>query len=152
MTTDACEESGVTIWPLPDDLQSEFKKLMPVFGNFKNPVDLTGQAYEESYSKSLELAFKDPRIGSIIVLYCQTAITDPVAIAKSIIDTCESQHCDKPLVASFIGGQQCDEAMRKLDERAIPAYPIPERAVSALASYYRWKRYTDRLEEKSAQS
>jgi len=152
MTTDACEESGVTIWPLPDDLQSEFKKLMTVFGNFKNPVDLTGQAYEESYSKSLELAFKDPRIGSIIVLYCQTAITDPVAIAKSIIDTCESQHCDKPLVASFIGGQQCDEAMRKLDERAIPAYPIPERAVSALASYYRWKRYTDRLEEKSAQS
>jgi acetyl-CoA synthetase (ADP-forming) len=144
MTTDACEESGVSIWPLPDDLQSEFKKLMPVFGNFKNPVDLTGQAYEESYYRAVDLAMRDPRIGSTIILYCQTAITDPVSIAKSIIDACESQRCDKTMVTSFLGGQQCEEANRKLDERSIPSYPIPERAVSALAAYYRWQRYRDR--------
>jgi len=149
MTTDAAEENGINIWPLPDDLQSEFKRLMPVFGNFKNPVDLTGQAYEESYSKSVELALKDPRIGSLIVLYCQTAITDPVSIAKSIIDACESQRFDKTVVTSFVGGQQCDDAMKKLDERLIPSYPIPERAVSALAAYYRWKDYTDRHKVKA---
>jgi len=141
MTTDACEESGISIWPLPDDLQSEFKKLMPVFGNFKNPVDLTGQAYEESYYKAVDLAMRDPRIGSAIILYCQTAITDPVSIAKAIIDACESQRCDKTLVTSFLGGQQCEEANRKLDERSIPSYPIPERAVSALSAYYKWQRY-----------
>jgi acetyl-CoA synthetase (ADP-forming) len=145
MTTDACEESGVTVMPLPDDLQSEFKKFMPVFGSFRNPVDLTGQAYEDSYFSSVELAMKDQRIGSIIVLYCQTAITDPVAIAKSIVDVCESQRCDKTVVTSFVGGQQCEDAMRKLDERNIPTYPIPERAVSALAAYYRWQRYRERM-------
>ena len=147
MTTDACEESGIKILPLPEDLQSEFKKLMPVFGNFKNPVDLTGQAYEESYYNSVELALKDSRIGSVIVLYCQTAITDPVAIAKAIADACESQRSDKTLVTSFVGGQQCDDAMMKLDERGIPAYPIPERAVSALAAYYRWQRYRERMKK-----
>jgi acetyl-CoA synthetase (ADP-forming) len=145
MTTDACEESSITIWTLPDDLQTEFKELMPVFGNFRNPVDLTGQAYEDSYYRSVELAMKDQRIGSIIVLYCQTAITDPVAIAKSIVDVCESQRCDKTVVTSFVGGPQCEDAMRKLDERNIPAYPIPERAVSALAAYYRWQRYRERI-------
>lgn len=144
MTTDACEESGISVWPLPEDLQLEFRKLMPVFGNFKNPVDLTGQAYEESYYRAMDLAMRDPRIGSVIVLYCQTAITDPVSIAKSIVDVCESQRCEKTIVASFLGGQQCEEAIRKLDERSIPAYPIPERAVSALAAYYRWQRYRDR--------
>jgi acetyl-CoA synthetase (ADP-forming) len=144
MTTDACEESGISIWPLPDDLQSEFKKLMPVFGNFKNPVDLTGQAYEESYYGAVDLAMRDPRIGSAIILYCQTAITDPVSIAKSIIDACEQQRCDKTMVTSFLGGQQCEEAIRKLDERSIPSYPIPERAVSALSAYYRWQRYRAR--------
>jgi len=148
MTTDACEESGITIWPLPDDLQTEFKKLMPIFGNFRNPVDLTGQAYEDSYYRSVELAMKDQRIGSIIVLYCQTAITDPVAIAKSIVDICESQRCDKTVVTSFVGGPQCEEAMRKLDERSVPAYPIPERAVSALSSYYQWQRYLQRVDKK----
>jgi acetyl-CoA synthetase (ADP-forming) len=148
MTTDACEESGISIWPLPDDLQSQFKNLMPVFGNFKNPVDLTGQAYEESYYRAVELVLKDPRIGSAIILYCQTAITDPVSIAKSIIDACESQHSDKTLLTSFLGGQQCEEALRKLDERSIPSYPIPERAVSALSAYYRWQRYKTRRQIK----
>jgi acetyl-CoA synthetase (ADP-forming) len=145
MTTDACEESGITVWPLPEDLQSEFRKFMPIFGNFRNPVDLTGQAYEESYFKAVDLALKDQRIGSMIVLYCQTAITDPVSIAKSIIDACESQRCDKTIVTSFVGGSQCDDAMKKLDERGIPAYPIPERAVSALAAYYKWHRYRQRF-------
>lgn len=149
MATDAAEENGINIWPLPDDLQSEFKRLMPVFGNFKNPVDLTGQAYEESYCKAVELALKDPRIGSLIVLYCQTAITDPVSIAKSIIDACESQRYNKTVVTSFIGGQQCDDAMRKLDESLVPSYPIPERAVSALAAYYRWKAYADNHKKSS---
>jgi acetyl-CoA synthetase (ADP-forming) len=148
MTTDACEESGITIWPLPDDLQSEFKKLMPVFGNFKNPVDLTGQAYEESYNRAVEIALRDPRVGSIIILYCQTAITDPVSIAKSIIDACESMRSDKTVVTSFLGGQQCEEALRKLDERSIPSYPIPERAVSALSAYYRWQKYKAKHEMK----
>jgi acyl-CoA synthetase (NDP forming) len=87
---------------------------------------------------------RDPRIGSAIILYCQTAITDPVSIAKSIIDACESQRCDKTMVTSFLGGQQCEEAIRKLDERSIPSYPIPERAVSALSAYYRWQRYRAR--------
>ena len=141
MTTDACEESGINIMPLPEDLQSEFKKLMPVFGNFKNPVDLTGQAYEESYYKSVELALRDSRIGSVIVLYCQTAITDPVAIAKAIAEACEVQRCNKTVVTSFVGGSQCEDAMRKLDELSIPSYPIPERAVSSLAAYYKWQRY-----------
>ncbi|HPC27537.1 MAG TPA: CoA-binding protein [Candidatus Methanomethylicus sp.] len=144
MTTDACEESGVNVWPLPEDLQSEFKKFMPVFGNFKNPVDLTGQAYEESYYKSVEISLKDPRIGSVIVLYCQTAITDPVSIAKSVIDACEAGHCGKTVVSSFVGGSQCDDAMKKLDEHGIPSYPIPERAVSSLAAYYRWQRFKQR--------
>jgi acetyl-CoA synthetase (ADP-forming) len=145
MATDACEESGITVWSLPDDLQAEFRKFMPVFGNFRNPVDLTGQAYEDSYYGSVELAIKDQRVGSVIVLYCQTAITDPVSIAKSIADICESQWCGKTLVTSFVGGSQCEEAMRKLDERSIPTYPIPERAVSALAAYYRWQRYKQRV-------
>lgn len=141
MTTDACEEAGINIMPLPEDLQSEFKKLMPVFGNFRNPVDLTGQAYEESYYRSVEIALRDSRVGSLIVLYCQTAITDPMAIAKSIADACDAQRYNKTVVTSFVGGAQCEEAMRKLDELSIPSYPIPERAVSSLAAYYRWQRY-----------
>jgi len=34
--------------------------------------------------------------------------------------------------------------MKKLDEHGIPAYPIPERAVSSLAAYYRWQRFKQR--------
>ena len=145
MATDACDAAGINVWQLPEDLQSEFKKQMPVFGSSKNPVDLTGQAYEESYYRSVDLALREERIGSLMVLYCQTAITDPVSIAKSIIDACETQRCQKTVVTSFIGGSQCDDAMKKLEERGIPAYAVPERAVSSLSAYYRWQRYLLRI-------
>jgi acetyl-CoA synthetase (ADP-forming) len=142
MAADACEEYGVKLSILPEDLQYQFKKIIPFFGNAKNPIDLTGQANEEDYYKALEIALKDDRIGSIILLYCQTAITNPLKIAESIINACSD--INKTIVTCFIGDIECENAMKKLEENSIPTYPIPERAVSSLAVYYKWLKYKKR--------
>jgi acetyltransferase len=48
----------------------------------------------------------------------------------------------KPVLASFMGGQAMEEAVKLLSERGVPAYAYPERAVEALAKmaiYREWR-------------
>lgn len=140
MATDAAVQAGLKLPELPPDLQDKFRKYMPPFGSPRNPVDLTGQASEEAYKGALLEAFSDPRIHGIILLYCQTAITDPEVLADKIIEAWNQAPEKKPIVTSFIGGVECDRAMQKLEKAGIPAYPSPERAARALAAVFRWAR------------
>ncbi len=63
---------------------------MPDFGSTKNPIDVTGGAGVEGYRQALKIAFAEDRIKSIIVLYCETAVTDPMDIAISVNEAFEA--------------------------------------------------------------
>lgn len=138
LAADACEREGLKLSTLPQDLQNELKKIMPIFGSSRNPIDLTGQARGEEYYNSLRILMKDDRVSSIVLLYCQTAITDPIEISNAILSVYNELNSRKPIVVSFLGGEKCDEAMKKLEEGSIPTYDMPEQAISSLAAYYRW--------------
>ncbi|HDO20974.1 MAG: CoA-binding protein [archaeon GB-1867-097] len=145
MATDACEDYNVKLMNLPEDLAQEFRKYMPPFGSVKNPIDLTGQASEKEFAGALKTALKDDRIHAVILLYCQTAITDPNSLADAIINVIKENGKTKPLVISMVGGKECAEAMKKLNLKGLPAYPIPERAVSSLGAYMKWARYIGKI-------
>ena len=141
LATDACEELGLHLMDMPQDLMDEFRKYMPPFGSPKNPIDLTGQATENDYRGALEVAFRDDRIHAIIVLYCHTAITNPMNLAKIIVEVVDKYGKSKPIVTSLVGGTEVMEAIRYLNRHGVPSYPTPERAVSSLAALYRWHRW-----------
>jgi len=141
IAADACEEYKLKLMDLPEDLADKFREHMPPFGSTRNPVDLTGQATEESYRGAIKVALEDPRVGAILVIYCHTAITDPRMIAKAIIKSYVESRAPKPIMVSFIGGVECNEGLKLLNDVGIPAYPSPDRAASSLGAYYRWARY-----------
>jgi len=147
MATDACEDWDVELMDIPEDLAEKFRKYMPPFGSTRNPIDLTGMATREKYEGATEEAFRDPRVGSVIVLYCHTAITDPMDVADGIISVVEKLKPDKPITVSFIGGKETAEASDKLREHKIPCYPTPERAVAAMSSLYKRAKYLGVLAE-----
>ena len=141
LATDAAERSGLPLKFAPTDVQAELKKHMPEFGSAKNPVDLTGMAGNEWYGDSVRYSFAHPWTEGLVVLYCETAITDPMEIAKSIkraVD--ESGVKDKPITVSFVGGEKSEVAMRWLVENGIPAYGAPDIAVDAIASLREFSR------------
>jgi len=70
MATDAAEDEGISLYSGPD--LASFKTVMPPFGSFKNPVDITGMADSPMYVRALEIAQDNPNIHSIMVLYCET--------------------------------------------------------------------------------
>ncbi len=84
LATDAAERYGIPLTFAPEDVQAELKKHMPEFGSAKNPVDVTGMAGTEWYVESCGYAITHPWVDGLVVLYCETAVTDPMDIAKGV--------------------------------------------------------------------
>ena len=135
LATDAAERYGIPLKFAPADVQEELKKHMPAFGSAKNPVDLTGMAGNDWYYESVKFAYAHPWTDGLVVLYCETAMTNPLEIAQAIkkaID--ETGVKDHPVVVSMVGGTRCDQAMQWLVENGIPAYPAPDEAMNGMAA------------------
>ncbi len=142
LATDAAEEQGVKLLEPSPELKEKLRKTMPWFGSPKNPVDLTGQAVTENYVEALKVAYESEEVDNIILLYCRTAILDPIELAKAIIKVHNMyRNKCKPLVAGFVGGKDTFEAIRLLNREGIPAYPSAERAVISLAKMLEYMRY-----------
>jgi acetate---CoA ligase (ADP-forming) len=135
LATDAAEKYGVPLQFAPQEVQTELKKHMPEFGSAKNPVDLTGMAGSEWYKDSVQYSFAHSWVDGLVVLYCETAMTDPEEIARSIYQgVVDSGVKGKPVVVSFVGGEKSEKAMQWLVEHGIPAYGAPDIAVNAIGA------------------
>ncbi|MHA1213486.1 MAG: acetate--CoA ligase family protein, partial [Candidatus Heimdallarchaeota archaeon] len=149
MATDACEDYDLELYDDQEKLKELFFKpdIMPSFGSTKNPVDITGGGGELAYKKAIEVAFEAKEIDSIIVLYCQTATTNPDLLANYIIEVVKKYDAKKPFVIASIGGEAVDEMVDKLNEADIPAYDLPEKAISSLSALYRWSEFVEKTEK-----
>lgn len=138
LSSDAAEAHGIPLSAAPKDLQDELYKCMPSFGSPKNPVDITGQAGWKGYEDCIEIALKHPWVNAIAVLYCETATTKPDEIADAIkrgIEKVPEEKKNKPLVACFVGGKECQDAGKKLaSECSVPLYDNPRKALCALSA------------------
>jgi len=148
LATDAAERYGLPLKFVPAEVQAELKKHMPEFGSAKNPVDLTGMAGNDWYTDSIRFALAHAWTDGMVVLYCETAMTNPMEIAQGIkraID--ESDVSDKPVTVSFVGGERSEEAMRWLIENGIPAYGAPDVAVNTMAALRDYARMKAMINE-----
>lgn len=135
LATDAAEKYGLPLKFAPQDVQEELKKHMPSFGSAKNPVDITGGAGLAGYYEGVKYSYAHPWVDGMVVLYCETSVTDPQEIAEAIYNALhESGASGKPIAVSFIGGERCEKAKEWLIEHDIPTYDAPDLAVKALAS------------------
>lgn len=121
---------------------------MPSFGSAKNPVDLTGMAGNDWYYQSTNFAFAHEWVDGLVVLYCETAMTDPMEIAKAIHSAItETGITNKPITVSFVGGERSDAAMQWLVENGIPAYNGPDLAVKAMGTLRDYARLDEMKKE-----
>ncbi len=135
LATDSAEKFGIPLKFTPPELQEELKNYMPSFGSAKNPVDLTGMAGNDWYHDTVQIAFKHEWVDGLVVLYCETAMTDPLGIAKSIKKAVANTGItNKPIIVSYVGGEKSDKAMRWLVENGIPAYGGPDVALNAIGA------------------
>jgi len=146
LAADACEKYGVGLMNDMEVLNKTFGDVIPKFGSYKNPVDLTGQAGGDDYKEALEKALNEEDIHAIIALYCQTDMT-PLEPLKNTFREMQRKYGNrKPIIYSLFGGEGTDKIIEELKGDGIPAFYDVEDAVSSLNALY--KAHEDGKKEK----
>jgi acyl-CoA synthetase (NDP forming) len=144
LLSDAVVDNGLTLMPMPPDLDKAFRKFIPPFGAAGNPVDITGGQPPKTYQDTVRLGLEDERIHALILGYWHTIITPPMVFAKTMVEVIEEMRgkgIHKPIVASLAGDVEVEEASEYLFDHGIPAYPYStEVPVAVLGAKYRWAR------------
>jgi len=139
LATDACEKYEVNLWDNVGEMERIFADSVPAFGSYKNPVDITGQALIQDYDNSIAAALQHDNVHSLIVLGCQTAVLDAQSLPATI-NKALANHMTKPVVFSFFGGPQIEDAIYQLKGEGKPIFYDVYEAVACVGAAYQVMR------------
>jgi len=137
LAADACEKYGIDLTSDMEMLKKTFQPVVPRFGSYRNPVDLTGQAGGDDYREALERALNEDSIHAVIALYCQAGMTSLQPLKQTIMEIQEQYGDKKPIIYSLFGGEETEAVLDDLTRSGIPAFADVQDAVSALNALYR---------------
>ena len=142
MATDACERAGLQLASLEAEAMNALRQALPTAASALNPVDVLGDALADRYGLALETVINDPNVGGVLVILTPQAMTQVEATARVVGEL--SQKSDKPVFGCFMGRGAVEPGVRVLNRYAVPNYPVPERAVAAMAAMMRQRRWRER--------
>ena len=109
-------------------------------------LSLSGTASPVQYKGAFTQVMRDPNVHGILGSICPTAVTDVPAVTNLVIDIYETyKHLGKPFIMECQGGEECQEAIMKLRDHGIPAYPTAEQAVNAMVALYKYGKIRNKL-------
>lgn len=149
LATDATSINGASLATLSSDTITALNQFLPPAWSHSNPVDILGDAGAERYTKTLSVVAKDPAIDGILVVLSPQDMTDPVGTAEALITY---RHIpDKPILASWMGGEHVMQGAKLLDQAGIPAFPYPDSAAKIFATMWRHKKAIEETARSSLQ-
>ncbi len=126
LAADALITNGGELTKLSPETMEAFNQLLPAAWSHNNPVDIIGDASPERYSKALEIAAKDSNSDGILVILTPQAMTDPTKTAEELVPY--AQALGKPVIATWMGGNEVSPGEAILNKANIPAFPYPDTA------------------------
>lgn len=142
MATDALERAGLRLASLTAETQAKLRDGLPPAASVLNPVDVLGDAMADRYALAINAVADDPNVGAILVILTPQIMTQIQETAAAV--TAVAKRSGKPILTAFMGKQTIAAGERILVEHGLPNYPVPERAVNALAAMVRQKRWQER--------
>ncbi len=143
LAADACENLGLRLPRLSDEIQAKIRKHVSPEASLNNPVDLLAAATEEEFRYALSCVLQADEIDAAIVIFVPPVVTDPIKVAHSVSMAMEGS--DKPVMGCFMGVKGVASSIRELQRRGIPAYEFPESAAKtlrAMVDYAQWRSKT----------
>jgi acetyltransferase len=145
LATDALLENGGEIAPLAPATLEALDKVLPEHWSHGNPVDILGDAGPERYAKALEIVAKDPNADGVMVILTPQAMSDAVGTAKSLAML--SPQLDKPVLASWMGGEEAGKGEAVLKDAGIPCFYYPDTAARTFNHLWRYNQELESLYE-----
>lgn len=145
MAADAVERLGMKVETLGSGAATALRKKLPAAASVGNPIDVLGDADPDRYVMAVEAAQDDGSIHAVIVILTPQAMTRPAETALAIAGCARGV---KPILVSFMGGEDVMPGRDELVAHNLPDYPAPERAAGALKAmcdYAAWLKRPPRI-------
>ena len=140
LATDALIANGGKVAALSSESEAALNAFLPPHWSHANPIDILGDADPERYAKALEIAIADPASDGLLAILAPQGMTSPAEVAKHLAPYAEGHN--KPLLASWMGGNDVAEGERILTAAGIPTFSYPDTAARAFD--YMWA-YSEHL-------
>jgi acetyltransferase len=135
LATDTLLTNGGELAEVSKETMDKLSEFLPSAWSHNNPIDIIGDASPERYARALEVAAQDPNSDGLLVILTPQAMTDPTATAEALKAYAKSY--DKPILASWSGGQEVAAGEAILNKAGIPTFQYPDEAARAFT--YMWQ-------------
>ncbi len=139
LTTDAVEESDLTMAELSEETRKRLSDCLPPQANINNPVDVLGDGKADRYKWATEIVLEDPNVDSVVVVLTPQTSTEPTATAEAVIEL--AQETEDTVIASYMGGESVQEGVGKLEKGNVPNFETPERGIETLEAMYHYNQW-----------
>jgi acetyltransferase len=136
LAADALVAAGGRPAQLRPDTVEALNRVLPPNWSHANPIDILGDATPERFAATLEIAAKDPDTDGLLVVVTPQAMTDPNRIAESVVPY--NGLSGKPILASWMGGEEVAAGQTILRNAGIPTYEYPDTAARLFHSLWRY--------------
>ena len=136
LATDALIGGGGALAEISAATMDALDSFLPGPWSHANPIDILGDADAVRYAKTLEVAAADEHADGLLVILTPQAMTDAIGTATEL--TRFAKLDGKPVLASWMGGDDVEKGAAILREAGIPTFPYPDTAVRLFNATWRF--------------
>ena len=138
MAADRATDHDIELSSLSAETMAALDEVLPSVWSHGNPVDIIGDAPPDRYEQALDICLKDPGVDGAIVILTPQAMTEPTAVAEAVLKS--AAKTGKPIMTSWMGGNQVEGARRLFSDAHLPDFRTLEHAVDAFSYLARYNK------------
>ncbi len=135
LAVDALIRNEGVLARLDDATLARLDTFLPPPWSHANPIDILGDADASRYAQTIEAVADDPDCDGLLVILTPQAMTNPTATAEALRPFAQLE--TKPVLASWMGGNDVSAGEALLNEAGIPTFPYPDTAARVFNAMWR---------------
>ena len=131
IAADRAQDRGLTLAGLGAESLQRLADELPPASREGNPVYVRPDVDGTQFAAAARICLEDPGVDALLAILVPHALTDPDAIAESLIEIGKSSR--KPVFTCWMGGSAVEASRVRFAAHKVPSYMRPETAVDAIA-------------------
>jgi acetyltransferase len=138
LAADVAVDNEVELARLSAETVAALDAVLPSTWDRGNPVDVLRDADAERFASTLERVLADPGNDGVLLLFSSTIALGARKTAEALLPLAKAS--DKPVISSWLGGEDARHGRAVFDGAGMPTTASPERGVEAFSYLSRFVR------------